>query len=349
MATVETAVQATLRDMNDFENCTIRVSITAQVRRAWSATLTAGTPHPRISISVNLPSDMTSATYQWYLDGKKVDGATSRSYTPTPDDIGKKLTVAVTPAAETGYTTANGGSAAVEDHSYSANGFCTVFAEYQPATSADGVWQIGNGGQMFWFAALVNNDEAHAVFPAGDPNASALLTGSIDLEGREWKPIGSRSGAYSGTFDGQGNRVSGLAITNTASYLGFFGYTTGTIRDFVLEGRIVLSGSEVTRVGGAIGTAYGGTVSGVRSNVQISNTGNLCHHVGGVIGGVDNPETTIEQCVFGGTIQLSASTDCIGGIVGYSNGGARIRYCANLGSVTATEQDAYTGAVFSAT
>ena len=346
MATVETAVQATLRDMNDFENCTIRVSITAQVRRTWSATLTAGTPHPRISISVNLPSDMTSATYQWYLDGKKVDGATSRSYTPTPDDIGKKLTVTVTPAAETGYTTANGGAgAAVEDHSYSTNGFCTVCTEYQPATSADGVWQIGNGGQMFWFAALVNNDGAHAVFPAGDPNASALLTGSIDLEGREWKPIGSRNGAYGGTFDGQGNRVSGLSITNTASYLGFFGYTTGTIRDFVLEGTIVLSGSEVTRVGGAIGTAYGGTVSGVRSNVQISNTGNLCHHVGGVIGGVDNPETTIEQCVFGGTIQISASTDCIGGIVGYSNAGARIRYCANLGSVTATEQDAYTGGI----
>ena len=46
---------------------------------------------------------------------------------------------------------------------YYDNGFCTKCGEYQPAdyNESTGSYEIGNGGQMFWFAALVNGDGEH--------------------------------------------------------------------------------------------------------------------------------------------------------------------------------------------
>lgn len=338
-------VTAVLRDMNDFEDCTVTYSLTAQTPQAWTPTLSTDTPHPRVAVRVVLPTGIGSAAYQWYADDTAISGATAQSYTPTAADIGKTLSVTVTPSADSGYAASRVTAAnAVEAHKYNTNGFCTVCDEYQPATPADGIYQIENGGQMFWFAALVNGDGTHAVFAAKDQAASAMLTKDIDLENREWKPVGSYGNDYTGTFDGQKHTVSGLSVTKTNSYTGFFGRTTGTIRDFTIEGAITLSAAGI-RIGGAVGAAYGGTVRGICSRVTIRDAGFESRHIGGVVGGVDNPVTAIEQCLFEGSLQIAASIDCIGGILGYSNGGARIRNCANLGTVTTDTVDAYTGGI----
>lgn len=339
-------VVAVLRNMNDFEDCTVRVTIAPKVPQKWTTTLSKDPPHSRVPISVNLPAAITSATYQWFADGTKITGATAQSYTPTAADIGKKLSVLVTPDAATGYGTLTvTAKNAVEEHKYNTNGFCTVCGEYQPATLSGSVYQISNGGQMFWFAALVNGDGTHAVFAKKDPAASAVLTKDVALESREWTPIGSLSNIYTGTFDGQGKTVSGMFITKTNSYAGLFGRTSGTICNFTVVGSITTFTAGGSRIGGAVGSAYGGKVSGICSKVSISDGGCLGHHFGGVVGGLDNPETAIERCVFEGSLYAAVSTDCIGGIVGYTNGGARIRYCANRGTVTTQKEDAYTGGI----
>ncbi|MBQ6708202.1 MAG: hypothetical protein IJM97_04545, partial [Clostridia bacterium] len=65
------------------------------------------------------------------------------------------------------------------------NGFCSDCGAYEPATdyNADGVYEIYNGGQLFWFAQQVNEE--------GNKEIKGTLRANIDLENRPWTPIGA--------------------------------------------------------------------------------------------------------------------------------------------------------------
>ena len=90
-----------------------------------------------------------------------------------------------------------------------------------------------------------------------------------------------------------------------------------------------------------------GSVKNVVSYVNINNDkyGSQVTHAGGIIGSVGNDKTDIEKCMYYGNIHLNNSSDCIGGVIAYSNGGARVKNCANLGTVTATQSGAYVGGI----
>lgn len=60
--------------------------------------------------------------------------------------------------------------------------------------SENGVYQIGTGAELAWFAQKVNS---------GSTGISAVLTDDIDLMNCQWTPIGNSANAYAGTFDGQ--------------------------------------------------------------------------------------------------------------------------------------------------
>ena len=101
-----------------------------------------------------------------------------------------------------------------EENGYT-NGFCNTYTEgiecsehgadcngYQPATDEnnDGVYEIGNAGQLYWFADKVNNENSTY------GNANAILTNNIKINDnvlvngelnsanasdfRKWTPIG---------------------------------------------------------------------------------------------------------------------------------------------------------------
>ena len=105
---------------------------------------------------------------------------------------------------------------------YDQNGFGDDDS-YEPATQQNGVYQIGNAGQLYWFAGLVNGTLTDV---AQDTDADAVLTaditintGVLDENGklngnganlRSWTPIGDDSNAYTGTFDGNDKTISGL-------------------------------------------------------------------------------------------------------------------------------------------
>ncbi|MDY4513199.1 MAG: GLUG motif-containing protein [Paludibacteraceae bacterium] len=240
-----------------------------------------------------------------------------------------------------GNTYANTQEVSIE-HDYNENGFCTKCGAYQPATDSDsdGVYEIGNAGQLFWFAALVNGDNTHADFDAQNTSASAVLTNDIDLENREWKPIT----AFAGSFDGQGHTVSNFKITSTTNNSGFFGSANGTIMNFTLKGEITLS-ADGAEIGSIVGNTDGATIRNIASYVNISNTAVELKHVGGVVGSIQTTETVVDQCVYYGNMNIQNSHDCIGGVVGYTSDGGRISNCANLGTVTATKDGAYVGGV----
>ena len=363
--------QIKLSNMNDFEDFTYTIPpITVDKSTIPLQQLT--TPcHPRIPVSIqDLPSDVGSATYQWYLAGQKIDGATSPTYTPTNKDIGKRLSVNVIPDENSPYlqkdvTTA---SATVGNHSYN-NGFCSVCGEYEkPSLSTDGYYEIDNGGKMFWFAAHINGDTTHAEDATSDPeNINARLTADISLHNpkgsvsTEWTPIGSAEETkdpiiYAGTFDGNGKAIHDLSLTKDHNRSGLFASCSGTVKDLTLHGSITLTGSNGTKWNNALGSVVGfltgsGNVFGVTSYVAIKKTGNDAYsHVGGIVGGTDyTGTTTVKKCLFFGSVSVTSSYDCIGGVVGYANSGTAISYCANLGTVEATKgtltRDPYVGGI----
>lgn len=219
--------------------------------------------------------------------------------------------------------------------------FCTVCDQYQPATlNSDGVYEIGNGGQFFWFASLVNGDNTHADFDKQNAGAKAVLVKDIDLESREWSPIRD----YTGFFDGQNHTISNLKITKTPHDTGLFRSVYGTIKNFTVRGEMIIS-ADGDYIGGVVGYADGSTISNITSYVNISNTSGVLHHIGGVVGYIANKDTFVDKCLYYGTVDIKNSTDCIGGIIGYTNAGARISNCANHGTVTTSEAGAYTGGI----
>lgn len=226
-------------------------------------------------------------------------------------------------------------------HKYNDNGFCTMCGQYQPATlNSNGVYEITNAGNLFWFASLVNGERVHADFGEQDASAKAVLVSDIDLEGREWSPIRD----YTGDFDGQNHTIADLKITETPHDTGLFRSVYGTIKNFTVKGEMIIS-ADGDYIGGVVGYADGATISNVASYVNISNTAGVLKHVGGVIGYIANKDTYVDKCVYYGTINVKDSHDCIGGIVGYTNGGARISNCANHGTVTTSKSGAYTGGI----
>ncbi len=240
---------------------------------------------------------------------------------------------------------------------YDENGFCIGCGGYEPAEqNSDGVYEIGNAGQLFWFAALVNGDTEQEGITAADTTASAVLTADIDLDGREWSPIGTNDAPYSGTFDGGGFEISGLSITVTADYVGLFGYVTaGTIKDLSVSGDISVSG-DVVYAGGIVGTVYNGVLSHLTSVVNVTAESTAKGTVGGVAATAEGTGKTVgsivESCVNYGQVRASGVLDCVGGIVGYMNA-ATITNCANIGKVDTTGGTAkasggiYTGGIVS--
>ena len=66
-----------------------------------------------------------------------------------------------------------------------------------------GVYQIGTGAELAWFAQTVNG---------GTTGISAVLTADIDLAGYDWTPIGNTTKRFAGKFDGQGHKIYNFSI-----------------------------------------------------------------------------------------------------------------------------------------
>lgn len=229
-----------------------------------------------------------------------------------------------------------------ESHNYNSQGFCTECDAYQSAVlttdkydidddnSKDDVYEIGNAGQLFWFAGLVNgtldgvkqNKLANAVLTANiTVNENLLDSLQYDTEGNvsngsdfiTWTPIadwmGNRTTQYSGTFDGNNKTVSGLYFNGDSTCIGLFGSSE--------------SDGNIKNVG-VVDSYFKGNDS-----------------VGCVCG---NNAGTITNCYNAGNLTAIESSATIGGICGYNNGGT-IANCYNTGTVTATGSAASVGGV----
>ena len=234
------------------------------------------------------------------------------------------------------------------------NGFCDHCSEYEPAELVDGVYQISNAGQLYWFAKLVDG---------GTLDADAVLTADItvneDAGQRKWNAIGANSKKYGGTFDGQNFTVSGLYFDNDATTGGYVGLIASLSESGVVK-NVTVADSYLCGyryIGAVVGQNNGGTIENCHNDGTVV-TGSSSH-IGGIVGGNTG---TVTGCsnkgevsssdgnniggIAGsnaGTVELSFNTGavisdccsdehCVGGIAGENTG--TIRNCYNTGSVS---------------
>ena len=227
------------------------------------------------------------------------------------------------------------------------NGFGSD-GSYQPATlttdkydidgdgAKDEVYEIGNAGQLYWFADKVNNENASY----GSANAVltkdvTVNTGVLDASGnlvsntsgfRSWTPIGNYITyvSYAGTFDGQNHTISGLYFNNSSTnYVGLFGYSKGTIKNVGVVDSYFTGNKNV---GGVCGTIFCGTITNCYNTGTVSGT----NSVGGVCG--NNNGGTITNCYNTGVV---SGAKFVGGVCG-SNGESNctLTNCYNTGKVS---------------
>ncbi len=224
---------------------------------------------------------------------------------------------------------------ASEEH---VNGFMPCCGGYQPATQKGvgengmPLYEIANAGQLYWFAELVNKNEAVESYSLTTRYLNARLAADIAVNAGHFDANGGYTPAngeeampwvaivrFGGDFDGNGKTISGLYLVDRRGLqspgiglfasLGFFLYggneqlpTSGRVRDLGITNSYF---EGVFNVGSITGAQYLGTsmencwsdafVKGGRDG----NTGGA-KTVGGLVG--EGRGGNMKNCVFFGAI-----------------------------------------------
>ena len=222
------------------------------------------------------------------------------------------------------------------EHTYE-NGFCKACDAYEPAVlNSNNAYEIGNAGQLYWFADKVNKERYKYV------NAKAVLTADIvvnknvlndgdltkDVDGlRDWTPIQQ----YGGTFDGAQHTISGIyCVSDTIDEAGIF---QNTIDNAIVENIGVLDSYYCLKKGYNVGGIVGfnsGIIRNCYNEGMVSSLYNNDNYLGGICG--MNGGGTITGCYNKGKVANSVLGTRAGGICGRSTN--KILNCYNTGSVT---------------
>jgi len=160
-------------------------------------------------------------------------------------------------------------------------------------------------------------------------------TADINLSGYPtWTPIGTGSAtteAFTGTYDGNGHKVTGLTITSYSSAgAGLFGYNRGTIKNLGVSGTV---SATATSAGIIAGWNYYGTMQNCYTEGSVTSSSN---YVGGFVGACSYSTTGITQCYSKATVTATGTSSAnVGGFVGYTNNSsATISECYCTGNVS---------------
>ena len=199
-----------------------------------------------------------------------------------------------------------------------------------PATAWAQPYEISNYAHLKSFATTVNG---------GSTSANAILTADIECNDATWVPIGNDSNAYTGEFDGQGHRITGLNNTGNAvsNFAGLFGHlgSGGVVKDLTLSGATITGNQNV---GGIVGKNVGGTVTNCRveGNVTVLAGVASAKYFGGIVGW--NASGTISGCISAAAVSNNSLNNCtyFGGIVGWVPSGS-LQHCLYTGTTVSAK------------
>ena len=145
------------------------------------------------------------------------------------------------------------------------------------------------------------------------------LMDDIDLDNRNWTPIGKSDKPFSGNFNGNGHSVTNLSVqTTTNKCAGLFGYAVGTSSSSVVIENVSVQGSLTTNESGYV------------------YMGGICAYFAsyGYTGG-DSYPCEIKNCNSSVAIEKGTSSGCyMGGICGETYYYVRISGCNNSGNIS---------------
>lgn len=167
-----------------------------------------------------------------------------------------------------------------------------------------GEYLISNANGMFWLAEQVNVNGKSFNYE------TVKLTADIDLQNRDWTPIGNDAAQkmFYGTFDGQNHVISNLKVTDTrvandtkiTDGVGLFGWLNGDVKNLKIHGATVTGYHNVGVIAGYLQI---GTIENceVKNATVIGNhiDANLCgDKVGGIVGVAytANANTAVKNC-----------------------------------------------------
>lgn len=154
------------------------------------------------------------------------------------------------------------------------------------------------------------------------------------------RPIGSDAQQFTGSFNGQGHSISGLAINRTATnYVGLFGYTANaTLANVKLLGGSVTGNDGV---GALVGYMLGGTLGNASASTTVSGTSTSEANTGGLVGTNDGGAIADASA----TGNVTGAGYQVGGLVGFNVNGGSITRSYATGNVTGTNTSANLGYV----
>ncbi len=174
-------------------------------------------------------------------------------------------------------------------------------------------------------------------------------------ENKGWKPIGTTTNHFTGTYDGNGHSIDSLYINRTdETNVGLFGFAmNATLKNLTIKAQNLAANGNT---GTLVGNMNYGVIDNCHANAEVTSNGNG----GGVLIGVAN-STTISHCssvgsvssdgwcggligsCYDSNIQLSFSASNVngnfadaGGFIGNVDGSSEISNCYATGAVSTT-------------
>lgn len=193
----------------------------------------------------------------------------------------------------------------------------------------DGVYHIHNAAGLLAWAGQTDV-----------MTADVVLEGDIDMTGKSWIPIGNNISAddgYSGSFDGNGKRITGLSVTVEGNAGLFGGLAQGSRVHDVRFSQAVIESNSTSSCAGVVA----GISLGVIDRCEVENSTVSGHYAGALVG---NNSTQVNNCL-ATNVTVTASY-AAGGIAGVSYG--KVEYCDVLGSgtvITANGSSARAGGI----
>ena len=242
-----------------------------------------------------LNGNANAGVWKQNLEGDSKDAYPT--FIPTHGDVyanGALLCDGITAKEGSELTFSNTEGSTVDDHNY-VDDICTVCNDLK---SIDGVYQLSCADGLIRYSEIVRTTNGAA---------NGVLTKDIDMQGKEWTPIGQDAHDFKGHFNGQGHRI--LNLTTSAGYnnQALFGQAVGgaIIENVIIDASCTIQGAAFTA--GILGHVWG-------DGVIVRNCGN--------------------EADINGTAQNSA------GIVGCSEKIVHILNCYNTGAIVGSTENA---------
>ena len=189
----------------------------------------------------------------------------------------------------------------------------------------------GSSGNPYQIATL--NNLYWITQNSGQWNKVYQQTADIDAtpssfwdDGSGFSPIGNSTTPFTGSYDGQAYKITGISIGRSTNYIGFFGNVHGAVIKNVKLDSVKITGYQY--VGGLIGFQNDSSIAVNCCIIGSVNGG--ANYVGGLIGEQIN-YSIVTNCYSSGAV--TGNNQLVGGLIGEQINSTAMN-CYSIGSVT---------------